>query len=527
MLASTADAGKNSLTTGTLTTSDIENKAEYSSSSSTIAGSFDSGQSLLKNGVNTLAATAAGSAQKAIEGDAAGTTKSAIANGTVTITNAEAQKEKTGKTVEEVLASLNRDTDGANQALDKIFDAKKVKEQQEANKLQAQIVQQVMPMVYQRIGTALQGQPEAIKVAVHALVGGLVSQALGGDFGKGVAGVAAGTAAIALLNDKLGSMGLSEDDRNAVLQTVGMLVAGAVGGGGAEGSAAAATAGMADAYNRQLHPGEYDIARRYGKLVADKLGIPVDQAEGRIVAELQRNVDGQTAQASGGVHDYSVRSILGCQMLECNASATDSNYGNRNYNSQYIASNQRGYDLGAAQINTGQTPGQLADSNIKKDPVGATLAGAGMIGLGVVTAGGVPTLAGMATGGTIGGVANASMQAAFNNGSVNPVDVAFGTLTGALTYGTGLLPSLLTNTGGALAASGIKGDNPNGGMLGAAVGTAVGYGFGSVVENYQARSLILGIVHNGKALDLGFLLLFQRARFRHCLAVALAHSGRK
>ncbi|WP_458765412.1 hypothetical protein [Cupriavidus basilensis] len=256
VLASTADAGKNSLTTGTLTTSDIENKAEYSSSSSTIAGSFTAGKSmpdvkdgdtlvkahtewgngnLLQNGVNSLAATAAGNAQKPIEGNAAGTTRSAIANGTVTITNAEAQKEKTGKTVEEVLAGLNRDTDGANQAIDKIFDAKKVKEQQEANKLQAQIVQQVMPMVYQRIGTALQGQPEAIKVAVHALVGGLVSQALGGDFGKGVAGVAAGTAAIALLNDKLGSMGLSEDDRNAVLQTVGMLVAGAVAGGGAEG----------------------------------------------------------------------------------------------------------------------------------------------------------------------------------------------------------------------------------------------------------------------------------------------------
>lgn len=99
ILASTADAGKNSLTTGTLTTSDIENKAEYSSSSSTIAGSFTAGKSmpdvkdgdtlikahtergngnLLRNGVNTLAATAAGNAQKPIEGNAAGTTRSAI-----------------------------------------------------------------------------------------------------------------------------------------------------------------------------------------------------------------------------------------------------------------------------------------------------------------------------------------------------------------------------------------------------------------------------------------------------------------
>nr|WP_241754786.1 hemagglutinin repeat-containing protein [Cupriavidus basilensis] len=243
VLASTADAGKNSLTTGTLTTSDIENKAEYSSSSSTIAGSFDSGQSLLKNSVNTLAATAAGNAQKAIEGDAAGTTKSAIANGTVTITNAEAQKEKTGKTVEEVLAGLNRDTDGANQALDKIFDAKKVKEQQEENKVRAEPVQQLAPMVYSKVGDMLVGASPDTKAAVHALVGGLLAQAAGGSFAAGAAGGAAASLAMEAFGKALlDQPGLSDSDRKALVQLAGLVVGG-VAGGVAGGSVADVAAG--------------------------------------------------------------------------------------------------------------------------------------------------------------------------------------------------------------------------------------------------------------------------------------------
>ncbi|MHA7683079.1 hemagglutinin repeat-containing protein [Cupriavidus sp. PET2-C1] len=264
VLASTADAGKNSLTTGTLTTSDIENKAEYSSSSSTIAGSFTAGKSmpavkdgdtltkahiewgngnLLQNGVNSLAATAAGNAQKPIEGNAAGTTRSAIANGTVTITNAEAQKEKTGKTVEEVLASLNRDTDGANQAIDKIFDAKKVKEQQEENKVRAELVQQLAPMVYDKIGDMLVGSSPGTKAAVHALVGGLLAQAAGGSFAAGAAGGAAASLAMEAFGKALlDQPGLSENDRKALVQLAGLVVGG-VAGGAAGGSVADVAAG--------------------------------------------------------------------------------------------------------------------------------------------------------------------------------------------------------------------------------------------------------------------------------------------
>ncbi|XUT47421.1 hemagglutinin repeat-containing protein [Burkholderia sp. F1] len=144
--------------------------------------------------------------------------------------------------------------------------------------------------------------------------------------------------------------------------------------------------------------------------------------------------------------------------------------------------NQGAYDRGQQQLGEGQTYNELVTSNIKKDPVGATVAGAGMIGLGIVTAGGIPTLAGMATGGSIGAVVNIGAQYVFNDGKINFNDVVMAGVTGALTFGTGFLPGLLMNTGGALTGSALQGINPNIGMAGAAAGSLLGYGAGGKIE---------------------------------------------
>jgi filamentous hemagglutinin len=222
ILASTADAANNHFKTGTLTTSDIENKAEYSSDSTTFVASYSGGKSvpasdpnlgpmqpahvdwagntnLLQSGANSLAATAAGNAQKPIDGSAAGVIRSAIAAGTVTITDSAAQQAKTGKTADETVAGLNRDTANANQSIDKIFDAQKVKDQRELNQLQSQVAQQLAPMIYDQVGTLTQNQPPEVKVAVHAVIGGLMAQAMGGSFAAGAAGDAAATAAAELV----------------------------------------------------------------------------------------------------------------------------------------------------------------------------------------------------------------------------------------------------------------------------------------------------------------------------------------
>ncbi|MDR5791040.1 MULTISPECIES: hypothetical protein [Caballeronia] len=183
--------------------------------------------------------------------------------------------------------------------------------------------------------------------------------------------------------------------------------AGAVAGG----ATGAATASSTDMLNRELHPNEYARAKKDAKIVAQQLGISEQEAEGRIVAEMLRNSDQQTAAASGGVHDYEVRSIIGCQNLNCNGYKNDPQYSNHDYNSQYIAGNQSAYNAGQSQLGHGQTYNDLAQSNVKNNPISTTIAGAGMIGLGIVTGGGaLASLGMMAAGSAIGMGANAAVQ---------------------------------------------------------------------------------------------------------------------
>jgi filamentous hemagglutinin len=268
-------------------------------------------------------------------------------------------------------------------------------------------------------------------------------------------------------------------------QALGQIVATGVGtavGAAVGGSSGAFTGFNTDRFNRQLHQGQYEDAKKYVKAVAKELGISEKEAEGRIVAEMLRNSDKQTADAAGGKHDYDVRKIVGCQNLNCDGYKNDPQYANHDYNSQFIKPNQGSYDLGQQHLGTGKTYNELVKSNIKKDPVGSTLAGAGMIGLGIAVAGGIPTITGMATGGGIGVAVNTGAQHVFNDGEISLIDAAIAGVTGALTFGTGLLPGLLINTGGALTSSAIQGGNPNMGMAGAAAGSLVGYGAGGKIE---------------------------------------------
>ncbi|ESH86953.1 filamentous hemagglutinin outer membrane protein [Cupriavidus sp. HPC(L)] len=285
IVASTAEFNKNRLTTGTLTSSDIENKAEYSSSTSTIVGSYSGGKSvaasdpnlgpvqpahvewagntnLLQGAANSLAATAAGNAQRSIDGNAAGITKSAIAAGTVVVTDDTGQQTKTGKSADETVAELNRDTANANQSIDKIFDAQKVKDQQELNRLKSEVAQQLAPMVYQQVGDVLVGASPETKAAVHALVGGLMSQALGGSFAAGAAGGAAASLAMEAFGQTLlEQKDLSEADRKALVQLAGAIVGGAAGaaaGGSTADAAAGANVGKVATENNYLNHAQTD-----------------------------------------------------------------------------------------------------------------------------------------------------------------------------------------------------------------------------------------------------------------------------
>lgn len=115
VIASSADASKNSLSTGTLTYENIQNESRGESSSTSLGGD------------NSMFSGSKYAAAKGIVGNLLGngndsenhssTTHSAIANGTITITDGAAQQALSGKTVEEAIAGLSRGASLDNQAL--------------------------------------------------------------------------------------------------------------------------------------------------------------------------------------------------------------------------------------------------------------------------------------------------------------------------------------------------------------------------------------------------------------------------
>ncbi|MCC8395608.1 hemagglutinin repeat-containing protein [Paraburkholderia sp. MMS20-SJTR3] len=136
-------SGVNSLTTATLTHSDIENRAEYSGQSLGISGGFGGeigksqsgtadnvnpvpGTTLPKNGGGPSGLTMAPPIAMSASGDASGTTKSAISGGTITITDGAKQQQLTGQTAEEAVASINRDTSDTLGSVAPIFDKDKI-----------------------------------------------------------------------------------------------------------------------------------------------------------------------------------------------------------------------------------------------------------------------------------------------------------------------------------------------------------------------------------------------------------------
>ncbi|WP_102878804.1 hemagglutinin repeat-containing protein [Pseudomonas protegens] len=145
IIASTDKAvadGKNSLSTGSLTSSDIKNKAEYDASSINLSGGFggkvgrdkDGNASATANKNGPVIASKEGVSVSApialFAGDSSSSkTLSGISGATVSITDSAKQHALTGQTAEQAIAAINTDVssdrDGSNK-LKPIFDAKEI-----------------------------------------------------------------------------------------------------------------------------------------------------------------------------------------------------------------------------------------------------------------------------------------------------------------------------------------------------------------------------------------------------------------
>ncbi len=131
------NTGNHHFSTGTLTTEDIKNHSEIDISTVSAGASTDSNQMAMMAAMSA-AMTALGNQSE----NEQSLTKSAISqNIQVSITDDQAQQQKTGKTAKETTALLNRDTEHANEQVEK-QDLTKLEERQEIVKTIGEISQQ-------------------------------------------------------------------------------------------------------------------------------------------------------------------------------------------------------------------------------------------------------------------------------------------------------------------------------------------------------------------------------------------------
>ena len=169
LIDSDATKEKNTITTGTLTWEDIDNKADYKAGGAGISYiSKDDTKELNQKGLPP-------SMTPTVKGKADSTTKSAVADGTITITDKEHQKQD--------VFTLNRDTKNALNQLEDIFDKTKVEEKQELVGMLEKYDNQALHTYAESKGWK-DGSTE--KMLLHGAFGALMGDMAGGSAATGV-----------------------------------------------------------------------------------------------------------------------------------------------------------------------------------------------------------------------------------------------------------------------------------------------------------------------------------------------------
>ena len=163
VIDSKAPAEKNKLTTGTLTWENVDNKAEYKASGKGI--SYSTGAGVPLNALGLLS-----NMGPTVKDKAGTTTKSAVAKGTITITDKENQKQDIEK--------LNRNTEDSLNKLKEIFDKTKVEEKQELIHMMNIVGNQIIHEAADHYGWK-EGSTE--KLLLHGAIGALTGSMSGGN----------------------------------------------------------------------------------------------------------------------------------------------------------------------------------------------------------------------------------------------------------------------------------------------------------------------------------------------------------
>ncbi|ONB72184.1 cell surface protein [Burkholderia pseudomallei] len=306
-IGSTADASKNSLTTGTLTTSDIENHSHYSANSAGFSAGASVGVSTKAVGPSSVSGS--GGVTPMVfqndSGDQSATTKSAVSAGTINIT-------KPGEQTQDV-ANLNRDTTNLNGTVSKTPDVQNMLSQQADTMNAAQAAGQT---VSQAIGlyadhkrdAALDAADKAYKAGDLAgaqaalneakgwmeggasraelqMGGGALIGGLGGGSALTAIGGAAGAGMSSLLANQAEKISKSVGDTtgSSLVGNIAANVAATVGGalvGGSAGAAMASNVQLYNAGNDSNNQTSNDVFASLSKKVAQAIAMTADGKAG-------------------------------------------------------------------------------------------------------------------------------------------------------------------------------------------------------------------------------------------------------
>ena len=172
IIFSEAEKDKNKISTGTLTFEDIRNKADYKAGGAGIKVNKNNDADYNEKGITPDIGMPA-------SGEAESTTKATISKGTIEIRDKENQKQDINK--------LNRDTQNSLNKLGEIFGKTKIEERQELANLFGELAYNEIHKLAER-NNWQEGCAE--KNALHALVGGIMSELTGNGF---LAGASAST----------------------------------------------------------------------------------------------------------------------------------------------------------------------------------------------------------------------------------------------------------------------------------------------------------------------------------------------
>ena len=203
IIFSEAEKDKNKISTGTLTYEDIKNKAEYEAGSTGINVDTSAGAEKKDAGGTPNIGVGA-------KDDAESVTKATVSEGEIEIRDKGHQKQD--------LKDLNRDTQNSLNKLGEIFDKTKVEERQELAGLFGEIAYKAVGDLAIKNGWQ---EGSAEKNALHALVGGIMSELTNSGFLAGASGAMINE----MIQDKLSDM---FKDNPAMHQWASALIGGVV-----------------------------------------------------------------------------------------------------------------------------------------------------------------------------------------------------------------------------------------------------------------------------------------------------------